>query len=433
VWAFLILAPLYYEPRFGLFLAAPVALLGTALIFRPTSPPGSRGSTMVAPAGRRRILLTAGTLLVVGAGLYQGMQLGRSLRQYELSAVPAYLAGEVLKGRSQEPGGVCARKPHVAFVADRPLIGFPETPLESLADSLRARGAAFLFYGVVELELVSRYAGLMSPETIPQGLRPIHLSGGIPFGILFRVEPTTTLQPLAPKFRAALDQIRGELERTGYWKLIQDRRAIDAFQEGSFLVSRRRYLEAIPLLQAVVAQDSTLANAHYQLGMAQVETGRAVEGLHSLEKGLSLGFESAELWLYMGRAHQALKDLAKARRALLRALELNPQLGPASFFLGLAEADAGRYDEAERLLSRSLTQGVAEDEGFLDGRARILIMAGKLREADSLLAIARTRYPNSLNIRIMSGITALRSGRVDEARRYLQKDGGAVGPGNSNR
>ncbi len=417
VWAFLILAPLYYEPRFGLFLAAPVAFLGTALAFRPFSSPGTRLSMLVPPTGRRRVLLVVGIVLVAGAGLYQEIRLARSLRVLERSAVPAYLAAEALSRQGRDSGGVCARKPHVAFLADRPLIGFPDAPLELLTDSLRARGAAYLFYGVVEFELVSRYADLLRPEMIPPGLRLIHMSGGIPFGLLFRVEPSGAPQPLPPQFRAALDQIRGDLEESGSWGQVQERRAVDAFQEASYLISRRRYREAVPLLQTIVTRDSALAKPHCQLGIALVETGRAAEGLLSLQKARGLGFESAELWLYTGRAQQTLGNLPQARHALRRALELESRFGPATFFLGLVEAEAGRYDEAERLLARSLTEGVAEDEGFLDGRARVLIMAGKLKAADSLLAVARSRYPNSANIRIMSEVTAVRLGRAEEARR----------------
>jgi tetratricopeptide (TPR) repeat protein len=235
-------------------------------------------------------------------------------------------------------------------------------------------------------------------------------------------------QPLLPEFKAKLDQIRGELERTGIWERAQACRVTDAFQEGAFLVSRGRYLEGIPSLQAVVAQDSALAEPYYLLGVALVETGRAAEGLRSLERGLSLGLESADLCLYKGRAHLALKSFAEARRALNRALELNPQLGRARFFLAQVEAEAGHYDEAERLLAQALTQGLVEDESVMGGRAGLLIMAGKLRQADSLLAVALARYPNSANLRILSGEVAQRAGRLGEASRYRQ-EAGRIRPG----
>jgi Flp pilus assembly protein TadD len=342
VWAFLILVPLYYEARFGLFLGAPIALFAVTA----ASAGAIRGRAL-----RRPIELALLAVALTGVGL--SLRTSQRLFVFE-TPIRAYdAAGALIRKHPEAPGGVCARKPHISFAADRRLVGFPETTLGALPDSLRARGAAFLFYGPAELELVPRYAALIDPASIPPGLRLVRVESGLQFGLLFQVLPSNVPSPVSKEMVQAMKGIDDALRQNGIWDRVRRRLATDAIQNGSFLISRGRFAEAVEPLEQFVTLFPDVPDGHRLLGWADVDLGKPVEGLAHLDRAAALGGPSSEIAVNRARALLLLERTVAADSALDQALSRWPDVADLVVLKGYTSYHLGKEEEARRWWSEA--------------------------------------------------------------------------------
>ncbi|MBI3011354.1 MAG: tetratricopeptide repeat protein [Candidatus Omnitrophica bacterium] len=132
------------------------------------------------------------------------------------------------------------------------------------------------------------------------------------------------------------------------------------------------YRSEVSLLRDVIAKRPTNARAHYNLGIALAEQGKAEEaGTHFVE-ALRLDPNYAEAH---GNLGAVLAKQGKAEEAVdhyRRALRLNPSLAEAHHNLGIALAEQGRYEEAVEQFAQALAlnPNIAQVGRNLEGMLR---------------------------------------------------------------
>src|SRR5207248_996747 len=104
--------------------------------------------------------------------------------------------------------------------------------------------------------------------------------------------------------------------------------------------------EAIDQLQQAVRLDSSLGEAHYQLGLALSRASRRDEAVPELQKGRELAASderSQTFSLDLGEGKSALDrgDAVQAVAKLSHALKIEPDSAPANRLLGMALAKRG--------------------------------------------------------------------------------------------
>ena len=140
-----------------------------------------------------------------------------------------------------------------------------------------------------------------------------------------------------------------------------------------------------------IAQNPQYATAHQWYAMnCLVPQGRFDAARPELEKALALDPLSPAVNTSMGLLHFYERQLASAEGTLRKTLDLNPDFGTASYFLGHVHIAMGRHDDAVPELERavSLQGGTAETIAAL-ATAHALAHHGEA--AEGLLAELRDR------------------------------------------
>jgi hypothetical protein len=195
-WAFAVLLPLAYEPRFSLFQAAPTALVAAAAfldlrtgVFRQWGARNPASSAVAAPRGATG--RAAGALLLLAALLGAALTAQQSLfwLKSERGTAPIVEAARFLRAQNYPPGAVAARKPHIAWYAGRRHAGLPAVSTPELPAALRERGVALLYYGAPKWEMLPQHAALLTPAGVSPGLQVARVREVVLVAVLFRVLP----------------------------------------------------------------------------------------------------------------------------------------------------------------------------------------------------------------------------------------------------
>lgn len=350
--AFGVLLFTIYAPRLSILLAMPVALGATFLFVRP----GDGGWRVLPglPAQRRgpiALVAVAAALAFTLAG-----SLGVTHGWLGQEAVPAgdFAAGAFIRGQAQAPGCVAARKPHVAYAAGREYRGIPMGDLAVLADSLRARGVAFLHYGPVEMEFLPQYGDLLLPEGIPTGLQLVWLDTHVPVRMIFRVLPTGESAPAVPPgLVEPLRALREAAERSGTLAHVGDRQATDAFLRGKLLLGQGKPAEALPNLRTANRLKPGSAEGLYLLGCAAAQAGAAEEAVTALTQVEAIGATGDALDFFMGQALLGLGRLGDAESRLRRYLEHFPTDAAGMFLMATLRERQGQPTDAASWLKQA--------------------------------------------------------------------------------
>jgi adenylate cyclase len=216
--------------------------------------------------------------------------------------------------------------------------------------------------------------------------------------------------------------MRGPETLRAYDLVLQAR---ERFQHGS--ADPKALLEARALLERAVELDPGYAVARAQLGLTYIVdrvarlTGTATE--RELEEGLRQVREAIRLEPELALAYQVLSyglagsdDHEGSMRAARRAVELSPSDPESLMSLAKAQVRFGGYAEAVASAERArrLHPLAPQYYPYIHGQA--LYAAGRLEEADQVLADCLLRVPaerNCLRIRVA---TLVRLERVAEAR-----------------
>ncbi len=413
---FLSLVPLYYEARFGLFLSAPAAFLaaGSLVDFRTgawRSPFGKDGQVILAAAAIGAAIWT-GSISIERTHVQLGIERGNA---------PLVTAAAILRSRTDIAGSVAARKPHLAWYAGRRYSGIPAAPLTALPDTLRARGVGFLFYSIIEAEMLPEYYPLTTAAGIPPGLRPIHVREEIPFCVLYEVMPENAAAPLSPETAARYERLGRNLERFGVTARAGERLSMDQYHRAVFLMSKGQYAEALPMLETLVRQLPDFPEGNMYLGHALVETGRFEEGLALLDKVAATGLVTREIRLNRGRALTALGRSAEAEAEFRKVLQDTPGDAKALFHLGYIATQGNRAAAAESLFHAAARNGYAIDTIFRTNMGQMKLQLGKFAEADTLLAEGVRRDPGSASLWLLYGYALIQLDRPEEARRAWER------------
>ena len=112
------------------------------------------------------------------------------------------------------------------------------------------------------------------------------------------------------------------------------------------LIDAGQYAEAIESLKQVIAEDPSLAKAHFLLGNAYANTGQLVEASQAFKTVISLEPSNADAHSNLGVTYYRQGQLPEAAAEFEAALSLNPDDGEIRYNLGGAYFQMGRLDEA---------------------------------------------------------------------------------------
>ena len=148
----------------------------------------------------------------------------------------------------------------------------------------------------------------------------------------------------------------GELVGILTYRLRGDRRsyfAVPVEWFASRIAAERAYAAVAPLQGALPFWQRPIAELPFFLRAHQLETGGDWGGLITLtDEWSKVDSESAEAWLFRGRGLAETQDPSSARRALQRALALDPVYSAALLQLGRLSAHYGALEEANDALVR---------------------------------------------------------------------------------
>ena len=195
------------------------------------------------------------------------------------------------------------------------------------------------------------------------------------------------------------------------------------FGEWNFAEADRAYARAVAL-------DSSNAYSHWLRGMYLTAMNRSTEAIASVERAqqldpLSLMVQSASARSYYNaRRYQEAVDQAKV------ALDLDSTYARARFWIGMAEEQLGRPDEAIRELKATIEKGGATS-AYVAALGHVYATSGRRREALRILEDLETQsksgYVSSLDIatvRLGLGDTDAALAMLDRA--VQAHDGGLV-------
>ena len=247
---------------------------------------------------------------------------------------------------------------------------------------------------------------------------------------IFAIQTDVALQ-IAAALRVGLSS--GERARLGR-KPTQDLRAYQLYLHGrrSFLKYTETGLrEAIKLFEQAIARDPEFALAHTSLALAYAEMGQG-QGSGAMEPPVAFArakeavARALELDDRLGEAHGVVGmlrfvcdfDWTRAEEAFTLALELSPGSVDILDHYALMCSSLERYDDAIRLLERSMGLDPLAHRSDL---ANTLLRAGRHREAGELAAQFLELEPSNSRLHAIGGWVALKSGDHAEGLAALER------------
>ena len=166
----------------------------------------------------------------------------------------------------------------------------------------------------------------------------------------------------ARQFQAGFDQMeRGRYEAAlaRFERAEADDRPRALFLQGAALNRQGNFEAALQRLEAARAAGFDHLELDFEQGWTLLRLRRHREAIRYLEAYEAASPGRGQTSEFLGRAHLALGDHAKAREMLARAIERDPSLHPtAAVYLAMAEQAAGRPEAARRHWNAVLTDPV---------------------------------------------------------------------------
>lgn len=143
-------------------------------------------------------------------------------------------------------------------------------------------------------------------------------------------------------------------------------------------------------------------------------------GIAAYRKAQQVSADTAAATMNLGTLAYRLGDFAQAIEQFNRVLEIDPSFFPAYANLATMYADAGRVDEAIRLLDKGLLQ-LPKQPDLLYSKAMLFIRQRDYREAINLLSDAYAKAPERSDIAYAYAIALHDTGRPPQAIAVLKK------------
>jgi tetratricopeptide (TPR) repeat protein len=166
-----------------------------------------------------------------------------------------------------------------------------------------------------------------------------------------------------------------------------------------------------------------LLQARLTLGQVLEASGRPDDALKEYRAMAAAHPKLAAPDFHIGAALHARGDLAGAAAAYGRALEKDPEFGPALNNLAAIELGRKANDKAEALAQRAV-KSAPQDAAFRDTHAEVLAARGDLRGAAAEQRQAVKLEPGNPAYLARLGLLQAKLGQKDEARKSLS---GALG------
>jgi len=184
----------------------------------------------------------------------------------------------------------------------------------------------------------------------------------------------------------ALDSTLAKAHRASAYQLL--------FGEWNFDEADRAYARA-------VAFDSSDAYAHWLRGMYFTAMNRSGEAIASVERAQQLDPLSLSVQAASARSYYNARRYGEAIDQAQVALDLDSTYARALFWVGMAEEQLGRSDEAIRQFEATIQHG-GPTTAYLAALGHVYATSGRRREAlrvlDDLETRSKTRYVSQLDI-----------------------------------
>lgn len=149
-----------------------------------------------------------------------------------------------------------------------------------------------------------------------------------------------------------------------------------AFERGDVKTAASWYEKA-------AAADEKAINARHRLAIARSELGDIEGAIAALEQALKIDPANTFAINALGGLYQKKGDLKRAEELQVAAVKIDPEFRAARYALAMIMIDTGRYDDADRELSKLHTRG---SEALAEyGFARLDAKRGKHAEAAARL------------------------------------------------
>ncbi len=185
---------------------------------------------------------------------------------------------------------------------------------------------------------------------------------------------------------------------------------------GNAYLAAERRADAEASYRRAIALDPRLAAAHCNLGKILIDRGEFVAALAECRSALTLDKTLAEAYVNAAAALRALGGLTEAESELSRACAVALAPGAASCWLalGLAERMLGRFDAAERCITRA----VEIDPEMTEARSHLAFIGRHRADSDEAARLAATLARDSTPVseRIVAGFALGKM--MDDADRF---------------
>ena len=171
----------------------------------------------------------------------------------------------------------------------------------------------------------------------------------------------------------------------------------ELFQQAEAAYKKKKYKDAVPLLQQLVDADERDHVSWALLGSAYNSLGDAAESERCYRRALALRPDLLAAAVNLGRQYAIAKNYAKAVEVLKPAVEKHPDSADANFLLAESYLQTGKYEESAALFREALRldpKGKAEAHLRL---AALLAAAGNKAEAAAELKLFLEKNPNHPN------------------------------------
>jgi tetratricopeptide (TPR) repeat protein len=228
--------------------------------------------------------------------------------------------------------------------------------------------------------------------------------------------------------RELLQTARGQLQsgdRSGALESLRRARILAPNSEdvlnafAQVALAARMLVPAITTLDALTRMCSTVSQYHYLLGVALMEGGDMVAAIESLQQADRLEPERPLTLIALGLAENNRKQYAEAKRALLHALDLEPENIDAMAALAEAEAGIGELTPAEDHARRALARREAHPAANLV-MGLILMKRERYGEARDALNKAIAADPDSPAAHYQLSLAYTRLGDEVNAQRQVE-------------
>ena len=245
------------------------------------------------------------------------------------------------------------------------------------------------------------------------------VSGGVP-----AQAPDVAASSVRELLQTARDRMQsgdrpGALESLGRARILapNSEEVLSAFAQVS--LAARMLVPAITTLDALTRMCPTVPQYHYLLGVALMEGGDMPAAIESLQRADRLEPERSLTLMALGLAQNSRKQYSDAKRALLHALDLEPENIDALAALAEAEAGLGDLAPAEDHARRALARANANPTANLV-MGIVLMKRERYAEARDALGKAIAANPDSPSAHYQLSLAYARLGDEANAQRHVQ-------------